>query len=144
MERPFTGQQFISNNTEGEYIRSPVNLLSFHLFGRHVARRTDDDTRMRPRCFHNPGNAEIDDLDIAFPEDPNVSRLDVTVDNAVAVRIVECRGNGGYDPDYLVNIQPLLLVTERNKIRSVEEFHRHIGRSLVLPDIMHCHYIRVR
>jgi hypothetical protein len=55
-----------------------------------VRRRTDHRAHLRERRALDPGDPEVHDLDLHPAQYHDVGRLDVTVHDAVLVRIVEC------------------------------------------------------
>jgi hypothetical protein len=80
-----------STTPDREQVGARIDLLPLHLLGRHVLQRADH-AALRARGFAgilDAGDAEVGELDAPARLDQQVGRLDVAVDDALLVRVVE-------------------------------------------------------
>ena len=103
LEWPLTGHGLVEQATEGEDVRSMVDPLALHLFGRHIADGPHDRSfgRLLPGHGRNLsttlfgqglgqlGEAEIQHLGIAVAGDHDVVGLEIAVDDALGVGLGE-------------------------------------------------------
>ena len=81
------GEQLVGNSADREDVAAKVDRPAKHLLRRHVVERADQ--QPSTSCPNSPrGDAEVEDLD-AVRVDHHVRRLDVAVDDAGAVRMME-------------------------------------------------------
>ena len=84
-----------------------VDLLSLDLLRRHVVRRTQE------LAFHGqvggiePGDAEVGNLDLSVQGDEDVCRLDVPMNHAAGVRVVEAFSDLREDVDRALDTEGL-------------------------------------
>ena len=91
-ERQRAGQQAIEEHTDRIEIRASIDFLAEDLLGRHVRRRAHQaEVHGLLLGAEDPGDSEVHDLDRAFVGHHDVGRLDVTVDDAGAMRMLERR-----------------------------------------------------
>ena len=98
VEGPLPGDELVEHEPEREDVAARVGLLPFELLRRHVLQRAEDragagrraaDRRhVRRQLRRGLGQAEVEELDAALG-DEDVRRLQIPVDDAVAVRGVE-------------------------------------------------------
>ncbi len=94
-------------------VRPVVNgFRVFHLLGGHVVRRAHHhvglgEHRLRLRA-HDLGKAEVGDLHPSLPVHQDVLRLDVAVDHALAVGVLQGVAELGNDPEGLLGGEPPL------------------------------------
>ena len=81
-------QHLVEHNSGRENIGSAVEWLTLELLGRHVM-QTAHHFRSAHAGIANAGNAEVNDFDVAVFQQHYVSRLDVTMDNAAIMRVVQ-------------------------------------------------------
>ena len=91
-ERRMAGEQLIKDCAKSVNIscaREP-RLVTSGLLGRHVTRRSQylQSTRDRALCFHQPRQTEVSQMRFTFSIDHYVSRLDVAMQNAVLVCVM--------------------------------------------------------
>ena len=87
-----SGKHFIQHATCGIQVGTHVDAFAARLLGRQILRGADHALRLRHRgcgIVERAGDAEVHDLDHALLGNHDVAGLDVTVDDAHAVRILE-------------------------------------------------------
>ena len=98
LEREARGQGFVQDDTKREQIRLMVNALAERLLGGHVRHRADDRAqlgfghrRLLVRCLETGhlGESEVQNLHPAPLRQNQVRTLDVAVDDAEPVRLVQ-------------------------------------------------------
>jgi hypothetical protein len=126
-ERRLAGQHFIHHAAERVDVASRVNRASRRLLGAHVQHGTERETgageRVRGRAVaHDLRDSKVCD-DGRAAADEDVLRLDVAVDDALRVRIVEREADVTGDLQGLVERELALLIepiAERGALQ-----HRH-------------------
>ena len=99
-------------------------LLRVELFRRHVHRRTEHNPGFGPVVVRQPGDAEIADLErVVLAVVQDVGRLDVPVDHALIVCIVQRLGRAGAEVQRLPRRQYLLRVRELRQRNTRQVFH---------------------
>ena len=91
VERQLSRHRLEPDDAQRVHIASPVDALPQHLLGTHVVHGAQHLAgRRRGRGFHEPGDAEVGhDGGIAPTLEEDVLRLDVAVNHAPGVRVVE-------------------------------------------------------
>ena len=64
-------------------------MLAVILFRRHVSKGSDEHSGLRSGSFHYPSDSKINYLDDAIPVDHDVAGLDIAVNNAPFVGVIE-------------------------------------------------------
>ncbi len=108
------------------------------LFGRNVMRAAE---RLAQRALvHIHRQAEIGQHHPSFFGQHDVGRLDVAVDHAFLVGIVERAGNGATDPEHVFVSHQLAVVgipgEQASQVRSVNVFHRKIIQAILVIGII--------
>ena len=88
-ERHVSGEELVEDDPGGVEIRGLVDRRAARLLGREVLRGADDRALLRHLARAGARDAEVRDLDHALRVDDDVVRLDVAVDDPVAVRVAE-------------------------------------------------------
>ena len=117
-ERLALGAQFIQDYAQAENVGPPVNPmgLAASLFRTHVGRRAREAAiRDRRGCLRWEGHrqAEVGDIGSILGIEQDVRRLDVPMDEAVAVCMIECLGNRQNDPNGFLLGEPSLAHASR-------------------------------
>ncbi len=131
-ERVTAGHQLVQQDSEREDVRLRRNGLASSLFGRHVANRSEDQARLGHRagqcrgngCVVQPGEAEIEQLDVAVGTHHHVVRLDVAMNDLGGVRDGEGFGNLPGNGDRPTERQTGC--RQRPQCHAVDELHRHV------------------
>ncbi len=95
------GQHLVQRHTKRKHIGSCIRLrrLAGGLLGRHVPRRTHHlagHGQVELLALHLLGKTEIGDPYPSFLINQDVARLDIAVDHAVLVRVIQCVGDLAY------------------------------------------------
>ena len=107
-ERPETGEQLVHHGAERIQVGGGRELLGLHLLGRHVARRTGNALDARYLGITDDGNAEVDDPDVIVDRQHHVAGLDVPVNDAAAVRVMQGLRTLVNDLHYVVDAQQVV------------------------------------
>ena len=89
------GQAAVENHSQSPDVRTPVQSigLATNLFGRHVRQRAGDLATPQPLDLFVNRQAEIADPGLTKPVNEDVRRLQVAVDQAECVGILDCLGD---------------------------------------------------
>ena len=103
-ERRSAGEHLEQEEAERVDVGAGVDRLRLHLLGREVPRGADDRAGSRQVApALGLRDAEVGDLDGPDVGDEHVRGLDVAMDDAVAVRMVERRGHAACDAHGLID-----------------------------------------
>ena len=140
------GDQLVEHDAEREEIGAMVELEPERLLGAHVARRAEHLAELGARRgalgaravrLGHAGDAEIEDLGgPAAIAEHDVRRLDVAVDDAEPVGIIERAGDLGADPGDGLERHPARLAQMLVERDAVEQFHGDIGKAVRLADVV--------
>ena len=107
-ERPRAGQQLVHDGAERIQVRGAGEIQALHLLGRHVAGRTGDALDARDVGVGHQGDAKIDDAHVAVLREHDVRGLDVAVNHATRVRVVQRLGALEHQLDDVVDAQQVV------------------------------------
>ncbi len=135
LERARAAQELVGHEAEGKDVTARVHRSASHLLRRHVARRADDVAHHRVLGVVVARDAEVEEPEEArITADDQVGRLDVAMDDPVAMRVLEAarqlvepldparHGDGGAAAD------------DRRQRVSGDVLHRHVGPAAVFAD----------
>ena len=88
-----TREHLVEDDAERKDVAAPVHGRAGDLFGRHVVRRPEKLARRGQIRRSDLGDPEIRDLHLAVGRDHDVRRLDVAMDDSLAVSVVERLGD---------------------------------------------------
>ncbi len=138
-ERRPSGEQLVEHTARGVEVAASVGLLAASLLGRDVLRRADDGGRLGERhagVGKRPGDAEVHDLDLAGPCDHHVARLDVAVDDAGAVAVLERVEHAGDDLDRALRGEPGLLAQQFAQRPALDVLHHDERDPVAVDDVL--------
>ena len=120
----------IEGAAEPVHVGAVIELCAEALFGSHVVRRAHDGSLAGEAQLGvtRPGEAEIGDLERARLGEEQVRRLDVTVDDAGALRVAEPARRLHEQEPALLRIEPLAAEERRLERRAAHELHRKVER----------------
>ena len=108
-ERPRQRQQLVEHGAQRVDVRAMIDRHTSHgdLFRRHVGRRPQERTADRqPRLLEHARQSEVGDTETAFDGEDQVARLDVAVDHAFAVGVMQGVGDLGDQSHHAVEPVP--------------------------------------
>ena len=80
-------------------------------------------------------DAEVGDLDLVGVVEDQVGRLDVAVDDAPRVRVVERRGHLAHEADHLLRLEARALGEHLRDGLAVDELHGEVGQPALLAQV---------
>ncbi len=141
-ERIESGQQLVQNDAQAEHVRTAVDEmpLAAGLFRAHVGRRADEFiVRAFAEVLVLERDAEVGHVGPLVIVDQNVLGLDVAMDEALGVRIVQGFGDRRHDFGRLDERQRMLL-NPPSQIGPFDELGDHITQTVVgAADVEHRH-----
>jgi hypothetical protein len=150
VEETVSRDRLVEHDAEGIDVPARIRLLVAHLLGRGVAIGADEDAGARAvglvaLLLDLLGDAEVGEHRAAGPVlDQDVARLDVAVDDALAVREVERRGDLAADAHHLGERASSLLADDRAQVRPLDQVHQDERAELGIDvDVVDAHDVRV-
>ncbi len=134
-ERVAARQHFIQHDAEREQVGAAVDRHTRYLLGRHVFRRAERCPGLRHARGRHVGDAEVGELAAARGRDHHIGRLDVAVDDAVLLRVVERVGHLRGDLRRRGERGARQLAQHLLQRASLEQLHRDVGHAGVLADV---------
>jgi hypothetical protein len=135
-ECPVIGDQFVGHGAEGKDVAAMIDRPSEHLLGGHVVERADQRAVARHARALDACDAEVEDADAVAAVDHQVRRLDVAVDDAAAVGVVEPGADLLEVPELVDERQRLADLDQVRQRGAVHVFHRHERLMLVLAGVV--------
>ena len=143
------GEHLVEHDAEGVDVGATVERISGRLFGAHVLRRADDgaftrELRGRPGLFllrrlRGLGDTEVRHQDVAALVQQDVVRLDVAVDDLVAVRVGERVGHLARNTRRVADVELLLRLEQLAQRRTVDAPHDDVEDLFVPADLVNRH-----
>jgi hypothetical protein len=139
-ERQPAGQQLVEDHAQAVHVAGRAHRLHLagDLLGRHVGRRPQDGPFLRhPRvpAARAPGQAEVHDDRLAAPVDHDVGRLEVAVDHAPLVRLLQRQGQLAHQEGTLSR-RRRLGADELPQRLALEEGHGQVGDAVDLAGVV--------
>src|SRR5207249_3485577 len=131
-------EKLVQDRTEAVDIRRRCQgLLALGLLGRHVAGGADDGTALRlaSAALHALGQAEVGDMRLTLAVEEDVAGLEVAVEDAALVGVVDRAGN----PGQKIGSGPRDADEPRNLLRQIaalDQLHAEIMLPLVRADLV--------
>ena len=125
--RRLAGQHLVGDGAERVDVRAAVDgAVAGGLLGRHVLRRAQREPGLRhslsPGVRHGERDAEVGDEWLPFVQE-DVLRLQVAMDDAVTMRVVERAADGDGEPHRFVHRQLLFTIEPRAERLPLHEGH---------------------
>ena len=138
LERQLAGQHFVHHHAERVQVGAVVDLAALGLLRRDIVHRADG-------LLHHAGllrgsergNAEIGQLCRAVPQNDNVLRLHVLMDDATRVCVHERAGNLLGEENGLLPRQMALALQILLEGDALDQFHNDIIRAVLAADVEH-------
>ena len=137
-ERPFAGEDLVSDHRERELVRPAGDLGALHLLGRHVVGRPDQRAGhgVAVRRGVDFGDAEIGHFDVAVAAQHDIGGLDVAVDDALGVSVIESRPSLAQDGEQPARFERLAGGHDVLEGRAVDILHRDISDAVLLGHVV--------
>ena len=138
LKRQLAGQHFVHHHAERVQVGAVVDLAALGLLRRDIVHRADG-------LLHHAGllrgsergNAEIGQLCGAVPQNDNVLRLNVLMDDAARVCVHECAGNLLSEDNGLLPRQMALALQILLEGDALDQLHNDIIRAVLAADVEH-------
>ena len=143
-EGQLAGKHLVENHAHGINVGAAVAALAFHLLRRDVVRRAEGGGEVgigEAARRGVAGDAEVDQLDVVVVVDHDVFRLQVAVDDAVGVDVVERLKNAEGDVDGAVMGNAALVENLAQKA-ALAPLHDHVDTRTLFAAI-DAHYVWV-
>ncbi len=143
-ERHRPGRRLDHHQRQRVHVAATVEGLATRLLGRGVARRAQDRAlRLGPgRLGQGPGQTEVRDAQPCVLTEEQVGRLDVAMDEATAVGVVESAARFEPDDEGLGRGQDPALIEHRAEAPAPEVLGHQVGH-VVLAPVIHRHHVGV-
>lgn len=122
---PPSEHEFVGDHSEGKVVDLHTMVLATHHFGSHVTGRARRVMRIVRRP--NPRNAHVSDPHVAVALEQQILRLDVPVDHAVAVHVLEADDDAGDKKLGLLLREPLLFVVVVSQIAASHQICHQVN-----------------
>ena len=136
-ERPDAGQQLVHHRAERIQVRVMRELEALHLLGRHVRRAAGDAFDARDLRIRDQRDAEVDDAHVGILREHDVRRLDVAMDHAARMRVVQRLGALEHDLDDVVDAQQVVgPAVRRQRARAVHVFGDDVAAAVFFARVV--------
>ncbi len=144
-ERRHACEHLVEDDSERVDIAPAVDAEALRLLGREVGRRSHDEAGLSDVVVSadSPRDAEVGHLHLAVPGEKDVARLDVAVDDAVAMGIAESLRDVGGDGGGPHRRERSLASDDRREGLPVDVLHDDEIRPLRLAPVEDRHDVRV-
>ena len=137
-------EQLVKDDADGKDVGAMIRALAADLLGRHVVHRAHQHVTAGELGRQQPGEPEVEDLHRAAVGDVDVCRLDVAVDDAARMRVLEPEADVHRELDLAPEAHSFGTAHARLKVFALEELHREIRLTLVLAEVVNRDDVRVR
>ena len=137
-ERHTPGEALVEHERQRVEVGAPVEALAANLLGREVLGGAHHHVVAGEVVAGGEalGDAEVGQQHATVGRDEDVAGLDVAVDEAGAVGLVEGAGDGGADVDRQLGPEPLLGVEQLAQALAVDELHHDRLAAVVDEDVV--------
>src|SRR6185369_10636390 len=135
-KRLLAGQKFVEHHAGRKNVRAAIDRLSHELLGRHIRGRAEHGTGLRILRRLDARDAEVGNFDLAVGPDDDVGRLDVAVNDAVIVGIIERTEQFAHDARDFFYRKTLVLRKMVLQFAPDYELHRDKRDIAVLTEII--------
>ena len=142
--RKSSGEHLVHDYAQRIYIASRVGRLTAGLLGRYIVHGAHSLAVIFLDIAFKRGYAEVCDLYHAVPEQHYVLRLYVTVDDALAVRMLKSLRRLDAEIEDLGRVENALFLKILLERYAVYELHDDIFDIVAVADVIHRNYVRVR
>ena len=143
-EGPRAGQQLVHHRPERVQVRAVGELEALHLLGRHVGGAAGDALDARDVGIGNQRDAEVDDAHVAVLREHDVGGLDVAMDHAARVRVVQRLGALEHDFDGIVDAQQVVgAAVGGQRARAVHVLGDDVAVAVLLAGVVDRQDVRV-
>ena len=145
LEGDGAGQELVSHGRQGVGVGGRTDGGAHHLLRRHVGRRSRGHAtdRLDGSRLEQLGQPEVGQDRVAARVDQHVGRLDVTMDHALAVRVVESGADAFQEEERGLPVEALTSLEAIAQGAAGHVFDDHVGRSLELTEVVDVEYVRV-
>ncbi len=137
------GEHLEGHDTEREDVAAAVELLPHGLLGRHVGRGPEQRPGVGDLGVGELRDAEVRHLDLVLLVDDQVGGLDVPVDDATRVGVVERRRHLAHEADHLLRLEARAPFEDGADRLAVHELHGEKRNAVFLSDVEEGHDARV-
>ena len=123
-EGPLAGEQLVQDHAAGIEVAAAVDGFSGELLGRHVRHGAEHRPELRELGRVEAGDAEIGDLHAAVVEQDDVAGLDVAVDDAALVRMLQRGEELGHHAAGLGEREAPARVEQALQVATAHQLHR--------------------
>ena len=116
-------QHFVHDDAERIEVGAAVDLRALGLLGRDIVDGAERLAREGVLCGGDAGNAEVRDLDAAVLQNHDIMGLDVTVDDAAAVRVLKCLADLRGEVQGLAPVERALLLHILLEGNALDQLH---------------------
>src|SRR5262249_1498978 len=135
-ERFLSGEHFIKHDGEGKQVGAAIHDGPADLFRGHIARRAHHGAGVGELRGGDAGDAKIRDLHLAFGVDHDVARLDVAMDDALRVRVIERQARLGGDGCQVFRVPDGAGIEHLFERLAFDELHRDVGQTALFGDVV--------
>jgi hypothetical protein len=131
-------------DAKGEDVAAPVELVPHRLLGRHVRRRPQQRAGLSHLGVDQLGDPEVRDLHAVGVVEDQVGRLDVAVDDALGMGVIDCGRDLADQPDDLLRLEAQPTLDDRGDRLALDELHGQVGQAALFADVEQRHDVGVR
>jgi hypothetical protein len=136
LEGPMAREQLVEHDAARKDVGAAVDFTARDLLGRHVEGTPENAARIRHRRRGDFRDAEVEQLDRAVVEQPDVRRLHVAVHDALLVGVMQAGQELGDDVELLHERQRRPALHALREALAAQELHRDIGGAVVFGELV--------